>query len=128
MSARLPRTRLRMTAEDLLVGESSWVRQYDLHVQGDGRVYLKRRATMVPWEGKGDWPDHNTYGDYLVERTEDGFVLHVFKDDVFGTGHDIEGEGAKDYFAFVGIELHVPEHKPCAACGGRGWVVEEKTS
>jgi hypothetical protein len=127
MSARLPRTRLRMEVADLLVGETSWIRQHHLHVQADGRVYVRKDADMVPWYGRGDWPNHNTYGDYLVEREEDGFALHVFKDDTFGTGRDLEGSEAERYFAFSRIELHVPEHKPCKTCGGRGWVVEEKS-
>lgn len=78
----IPRHRMRPKFKNLHVNEHAWASNFFVKVLDDGSVYLDVEDDIRHFAGSQPWPEHNKYGDVLIECVEDGCVLHIFGKDL----------------------------------------------
>ena len=124
----IPRHRLRPRFKDLHDGEHAWASLFHVNVLQDGSVYLDIEGEIRFFAGSQPWPDHQKYGDMLIEYINNEYWLHIFGKDCFvPKNHDdldiLENER---YVKISKIIDHGPNWEVCGTCGGLGIIEKEK--
>lgn len=121
MTARMPRSHLRMTPGDLLPGEQGIVTQFDIVIDKDRRTYIKRDCLLHGVWGRNDERQSHYHGELLVQREDDdSYTLVVSKK---FTGHFSE-PSPNDYKELLSMDrIHLLGDKEieCDTCKGRGY-------
>jgi hypothetical protein len=120
MRARFPRSQLRLSPDELLPGEHGILREFDVVISEDRRIYINKSATLVSVFGPDKWHDRPVdEGKCLIRRDEDGYTLVVPRNFITSTRSNIMDH--KYHIAISKLEL-IDESKICHTCRGRGYL------
>jgi len=117
----IPRHRLRPKFCDLRDGDKGWANGFDIRILADGTAFINQDGMVVRFAGSQPWPDHNQYGDFLVERQGEEYRLHVFGDNVFSLDRP-EDAAEPNFVQFATVVDHGHKWATCQTCHGSGIV------
>lgn len=121
MTAKMPRSHLRMKPEDLLPGEHGIITQFAAVIDTERRVYIRKDSQIHGvWGQSQDQPSHY-HGDLLIKRQDNGKFLLVVSERYTGYSTELSSDEYKNLIPVDEIRMLGPDEVECETCKGRGY-------
>lgn len=114
---KIPRERIKFDIKDLLPGEKTQIPNHCLIVLSDGSAYVDKTAPVGIYLDSWDTSNLST----VIEKTQNGYKLHIYGDKWFGAEDVI----AENYIKIEEIVDHGRRSKKCDKCKGFGIIPGE---
>lgn len=117
MRARWPRSKLRLSPEELLPGEHGAIKDFSIRVASDRRVYVEKTTQMYKIFGRNEWPDERETCNCLIKKDDSGYTLIALKN------FDLMPNDPIDYRNYLAISnlIFINEEQVCPTCKGFGF-------